>query len=191
MNKSLIQRLVDALTVANNFLKLAENNLGVEPSGDYDAPLIAEARAAIAAPVGQEEWVKRGIHLAGLFAKAMQLLHTGLNVGESTKALDELEKHLRSHPAFVVPEGFALVPIEPTPGKLMSMAIRHDHALGMPGYYDQLDGVFGNGVSHQKRLESIIRQMRQLHEEVVGLGFYSAEEETDYAAMIAASGEGK
>lgn len=42
--RAVIERLVDSLQVVNNFLKLAENNLGVEPSGDYDAPLIAEAR---------------------------------------------------------------------------------------------------------------------------------------------------
>ena len=85
-----------------------------------------------------------------------------------------------------VPEGYALVPIEPSPGKLISMAIRHDHGLGLPGYYDR-DGFFGNGVSHQQRLESIIGQMRQLHEEVVGSGFYSVEKESAYTAIIAAS----
>ena len=65
------------------------------------------------------------------------------------------------------------VPIEPTPELLHSMAVRYDHGLGIPGYYDQ--PAFGaENVGHAKRLEATIRVMRQLHEEVVGTGFYRA-----------------
>lgn len=77
---------------------------------------------------------------------------------------------------------------EPPPGLLMSMAIRFDHGLGVPGYYDQLAAMgltVDARVTHKQRLESTIRQMRQLWEEVVGLGFYKPEKEADYAAIAA------
>ncbi len=72
-------------------------------------------------------------------------------------------------PRFVLPQ-------EPAPGLLMSMAVRFDHAIGLPGYYD--DPMFASGepaqrVSHQRRLESTLATMRQLYEEVSGYGFYS------------------
>lgn len=76
------------------------------------------------------------------------------------------------------------IPVEPTPGLLMSMAVRYDHALGMPGFYDQT--LFGKKVSdidHAERLRQAISTMRQLHEEVVGTGFYKPEREAEYAAM--------
>lgn len=60
------------------------------------------------------------------------------------------------------------VTIIPPDRLLLSMAIRYDHGLGIPGYYDTL---FGEG-QHQKRLNSALTVMRQLHEEVVGKGFY-------------------
>lgn len=73
---------------------------------------------------------------------------------------------------------------EPSHGLLMSMAIRYDHALGCPGYYD--DPMFsGSGVTHQQRLDSTLRTMRQLWEEVVGKGFYRPEREAFYAALSA------
>lgn len=70
--------------------------------------------------------------------------------------------------------GHAIVPKEPAEDLLISMAVRSDHGLGVPGYYDQ--PIFGGeGVGHQKRLEAAVREMRQLHEEVVGNGFHSPE----------------
>lgn len=70
-----------------------------------------------------------------------------------------------------VPDGMVLVPVKPTDALLRSMAIRYDHGLGCPGYYDQ--PIFGaENVGHDRRLESTMTTMRQLHEEVVGTGFY-------------------
>lgn len=71
-----------------------------------------------------------------------------------------------------VPEGWKLVPVKPTEAQLNSMAVRYDHGLGVPGYYDS--DLFGNatGPSHQQRLDSTIRTMRQLYEEAIGEGFY-------------------
>lgn len=65
------------------------------------------------------------------------------------------------------------VPREPSEELLRSMAIRYDHGLGVPGYYDQ--PIFGaENVGHARRLESTMATMRQLHEEVVGTGFHRA-----------------
>lgn len=74
-----------------------------------------------------------------------------------------------------VPPGYALVPLEPSDEHLTSMAIRSDHGLGVPGYYDQpmmrlVAG--GEGLTHAKRLEGVKRNMRQLYEEAIGQGFF-------------------
>jgi hypothetical protein len=88
----------------------------------------------------------------------------------------------------------ARLPATPSPGLLMSMALRHDHALGMPGYYDSplfSGNVRGNvrtgrdGVSHAMRLQSTLAQMRKLYEEVSGHGFYRPELEDHYRRMAA------
>lgn len=81
------------------------------------------------------------------------------------------------------------VPAEPSMGRLMSMAIRYDHALGLPGYYDSV--VFGARPpgTHARRLESTLVTMRQLYEEAVGLGFYRPEKEEEYAALITHTNE--
>jgi len=92
-----------------------------------------------------------------------------------------IEKKYQALTAADVRGDWVLVPRVASDGLLMSMAIRYDHALGCAGYYDAL--VEGG---HQKRLDSTLRMMRQLHEEVVGAGFYSAEREQHYAAIAAA-----
>lgn len=74
---------------------------------------------------------------------------------------------------------------EPSIGLLMSMAIRFDHGLGVPGYYDH--GIAKmQGVSHAQRLESTIGIMRQLYEEMSGEGFYSPERECFYQSLYLA-----
>jgi hypothetical protein len=84
------------------------------------------------------------------------------------------------------------LPKDPPPGLLMSMALRYDHALGCPGYYDEVNRLggslgFSTGASHSQRLESTLRQMRQLYEEVSGHGFYRPEREAEYVAMLTAA----
>lgn len=59
---------------------------------------------------------------------------------------------------------YVLVPREPTEAMLKSMAVRYDHGLGVPGYYDQPMFV-GLQLSHAQRFESTLRTMRQLYEE--------------------------
>lgn len=70
------------------------------------------------------------------------------------------------------------IPREPSPGLLMSMALRYDHGLACPGYYD----MFGEG-EHEKRLSHALRLMRKLYEEVSGEGFYLPEREAFYARL--------
>lgn len=53
---------------------------------------------------------------------------------------------------------------DPSPQLLMNMALRYDHALGCPGYYDS--EMFSSGPSHQRRLDAALTLMRQLYEEV-------------------------
>ena len=65
---------------------------------------------------------------------------------------------------------YVLVPREPTEAMLKSMAVRYDHGLGVPGYYDQPMFV-GLQLSHAQRFESTLRTMRQLYEEATGQGF--------------------
>lgn len=88
------------------------------------------------------------------------------------------DDHLRSNELLsMLRELRRLTAVEPPEGVLESMAIRYDHGLAVPGYYDQ--PMFTNGcseVTHQDRLESTIRIMRQLREEAVGNGFYNLPE---------------
>lgn len=81
--------------------------------------------------------------------------------------------------------GFVMVPVEPTDELLMSMAVRYDHALAVPGYYDQ-PILARPGVTHAKMLDATLTSMRQVHEEVVGTGFYSTETAPRYRAMLSA-----
>lgn len=80
-----------------------------------------------------------------------------------------------------------VVPREATDSLLRSMAVRSDHGLGCPGYYDQ-EMFAASGVTHARRLESAMTTMRQLHEEVVGTGFHSAT--PDHTAGLIALVEG-
>jgi hypothetical protein len=71
------------------------------------------------------------------------------------------------------------IPDTPSIGLLMSMALRYDHGLGVPGYYDTL---LGPG-AHQKKLDATLALMAQLYEEVSGQGFYSPDREGYYLAL--------
>ena len=72
---------------------------------------------------------------------------------------------------------YQIVSIEPSDALLTSMAIRYDHGLGVPGYYDdEMFKAMNHGLSHAQRMENTKRQMRQLHEEVVGTGFHNLPE---------------
>ena len=70
----------------------------------------------------------------------------------------------------------------PPVGLLVSMAIRLDHGLGCPGYYDS-PAFSASGLTHKRRLEAATSTARQLWEEVVGQGFYSPQREQYYAQL--------
>jgi hypothetical protein len=80
-----------------------------------------------------------------------------------------------------VPKGHVIVPVKPTDALLLSMAVRYDHGLGIPGYYDQ-EVFSASGITHAQRLQAALTTMRQLHEEVVGEGFYRPKGDTGEGA---------
>jgi len=117
--------------------------------------------------------------------RALDVLINGEEGASPQAKLCDLVAQLQAKPVFGLDpaKGYALVPTKPSPGVLMSMAIRSDHGLGVPGYYDT--GLMlkeGFGVTHAQRLECTLSEMCKLYEEVVGTGFYSVEKESDYVA---------
>lgn len=90
--------------------------------------------------------------------------------------------------ADVPSDEWVLVPKEPSEGRLISMAIRSDHGLGVPGFYDQkFLRSANNGATHLRIFNATIGTMRQLYEEATGQGFYRPEREEEYKAMLSAS----
>lgn len=96
-------------------------------------------------------------------------------------------------PSADAPAGYCLAPIEPSNALLMSMAIRFDHALALPGYYDQFSAFMAQSTkgvapapaaTHAQRLASTLSTMRQLHEEVVGKGFYNPLNESRHQSLF-------
>lgn len=98
----------------------------------------------------------------------------------------------------------ACLPEKAPRGLLVSMALRDDHGLGVPGYYDGLQMLFdqhrppaGSGPadrsrahepgcrppSHAQRMDAAIQRMRSLYEEISGRGFYSPDQEAAYCAI--------
>jgi predicted nucleic acid-binding protein len=61
------------------------------------------------------------------------------------------------------------IPVEPDRALLASMAMRYRHDFGL------LD---------KRAQESLISTMRQIHEEVVGKGFYSPQQRERYMRML-------
>lgn len=74
------------------------------------------------------------------------------------------------------------LPKEPPKGLLMSMAIRYDHGLGIPGYYDDMP--IQLGMTHKERLAATLVTMGQLYKEVSGNGFYKPELESEYLEKL-------
>jgi hypothetical protein len=81
------------------------------------------------------------------------------------------------------------IPKTPTPGILMSMALRVDHGLGCPGYYDQFNVTGEAWRSHARRLEVALSDARKQYEEIAGTGFYSKDREDYYCSLIPANVE--
>lgn len=77
----------------------------------------------------------------------------------------------------------AIVPLEPTPGLLVSMALRDDHGFLAAGP-DETDAPLACGPTQAAR-ESRLRDMVKVHEEVVGTGFYGPKREAFYVEGMA------
>ena len=100
-------------------------------------------------------------------------------IGPLTDKLEKCATHAlprRAEPAGSEPSA------APSVGLLVSMAIRLDHGLGCPGYYDS-PAFSASGLTHKRRLEAAMSTARQLWEEVTGQGFYSREKEQQYARL--------
>jgi hypothetical protein len=80
--------------------------------------------------------------------------------------------------------GYALVPVQPSTGLLVSMAMRWDHSFGLPAY--DFGGI-QMGYTPEMRA-SLLVSMGQLHEEVVGTGFYRADREARYTGIVEKGG---
>jgi hypothetical protein len=80
------------------------------------------------------------------------------------------------------------LPKEPPPGLLISMALRQDHGLGVPGYYDATPwGDAPVAERHWRRFQGAVNAMRQLYEEASGHGFWSPENDCEYVATYVAA----
>ncbi len=84
--------------------------------------------------------------------------------------LERIRSLVESHPRTKLPK-------TPPDGLLHSMAIRYDHGLGLPGYYDTIPDT--DEGAHERKYQATIRIMSQLYEEVSGHGFYKWEEFTN------------
>lgn len=126
-DRKLMQQLRDALVRSNNAL-----NVLTATNHQHDAEIIAAADARLAAPVqSHEAWVEQ---MMGIVTHISELHSRYVNY--NTKALhdtwtakkDELHAHLRNHPA-VVPEGFVLVPVEPTEAMIESARLKWNERM--------------------------------------------------------------
>lgn len=81
-----------------------------------------------------------------------------------------------------------VLPKVPSPGLLMSIAVRLDHGLGMSGYYDNPIFRAAGRASHLRRLQWALMEARKVYSEVSGNGFYHAEREQHYVQLLRDAG---
>lgn len=175
MSIQAIKKMVAALEVASNGVRWYIENVP-EANGCDDEALqqidsaIAAGVAAIEAAEKVEPVVEDHIPYKATIVFDHETRHIEGYITGGVKELGDFRplKVTTPQPA---PAGMVLVPVEPVDALLLSMAIRYDHGLGIPDYYDQ--PLFsGDGITHRQRLDAALSTMRQLHEEVVGTGFY-------------------
>lgn len=77
--------------------------------------------------------------------------------------------------------GFVVVPSKPSSGLLVSMAMRYAHDFGLDR---QENSSFVSGYTPAARA-SLLGTMTQLHQEIVGKGFYHRDREATYVASVA------
>lgn len=128
-----------------------------------------ESKVSDKAAQGVEEWIDdledAAIgYVTGAPDDAKELART---------AAKNLRAFLSSPP---LEDGVVRVPVEPSRGLLVSMAMRNDHGFGLLGANYQ---------------NSILEGMKQIHEEVVGTGFYKPERESEYLETLKAASKGE
>lgn len=78
-------------------------------------------------------------------------------------------------------EQYIRIPVKPSNELLNSMAIRYDHAFGLSLPDEEIERmrkeypISGSQYKTKREKEQILITMKQLHEEVVGQGFYRYE----------------
>ncbi len=80
-----------------------------------------------------------------------------------------------------ISKNYVIVPVKPPRSLLVSMAMREDHAFGMGfGMSDEdiqkikdEEPIMANQYYTSRERECMLSTMKQLHEEVVGKGFYN------------------
>jgi len=78
-------------------------------------------------------------------------------------------------------EQYIRIPVKPSNELLNSMAIRYDHAFGLSLPDEEIEimrkeyPIWGSQYKTKREKEQILITMKQLHEEVVGQGFYRYE----------------
>jgi hypothetical protein len=88
----------------------------------------------------------------------------------------QIDQEVLTTLTLVVAELHQFASENPPPGLLMSIALRLDHALASPGYYDS---IYGEG-HHKSRVEMALIDARRVWEECSGNGFYSPEKSRYY-----------
>lgn len=81
--------------------------------------------------------------------------------------------------------GLVVVPKVPSEGLLNSMAMRYDHGLFMPAGMSDFSP-YATEADRQKKINSVKITMKQLHEEVVGTGFFRYEAPAFHTALTEA-----
>lgn len=88
---------------------------------------------------------------------------------------------------FLAGKDYAVIPVKPARELLLSMAFRENHAFGAPSYFNSDEEILkarddnsnpwlqlqAKQTLTEAEKEGSIVTMRQLHEEVVGRGFYT------------------
>jgi len=121
-----------------------------------------------------------GLNFTNWGRSGLQFDTPGYNSSEWERIV-EIDPEAQAGESREAPEGFAVVPVKPPRGLLVSMALRQNHAFMLDR--DPADPLSA-GVDPSHR-EATLSSMAQLYEEVVGEGFYAPDKEARYAGLAA------
>jgi hypothetical protein len=78
----------------------------------------------------------------------------------------------------IVKFGYTIVPVRPSDGLLVSMATRYDRTFGI-----NAGNIYPGGYTPESR-KRLLDKMKQVHEEVVGIGCYDPAREDYYKSLV-------